>query len=82
MAKKHLEWQRELVARLERIGGQSETLATARDLLHSMEGMQRIHIADRDRLREQLEWERDVWLDKARYARFTLHALRVLCPGT
>jgi hypothetical protein len=48
---RHLTRQREIVARLERAGrGESEAAHVARGLLTSLEGMQLIHLAHRDRL--------------------------------
>lgn len=48
---RHIARQREIVAELERKG--QDALA-ARDLLDSFEALQVLHIADRDRLEEEL----------------------------
>ena len=47
--------QRKIVARLEHGPTESITLRIARELLQEMECGQRLHVADRNRLREQLE---------------------------
>jgi hypothetical protein len=46
--------QREIVARLEHGPRESITLRIARDLLQEMERAQTLHVADRERLHEQL----------------------------
>jgi gluconate kinase len=50
---RHIERQREIVAKLEQID--AEHAFRARELLAQFEQMQVMHIADRDRLREELE---------------------------
>jgi hypothetical protein len=50
---RHVERQREIVARLEQI--ESEEAGRARELLAQFEQMQAMHIADRDRLCNELE---------------------------
>ena len=47
--------QRKIVDRLERGPTEFITLRIARELLQEMECGQRLHVADRNRLREQLE---------------------------
>ncbi len=51
---RHIARQREIVARLEHGLRESTTLRIARELLLEMERAQSLHVADRDRLREQL----------------------------
>jgi hypothetical protein len=51
---RHVARQRETVRRLELRSPESLTLRIARGLLQEVERAQRIHVADRDRLREQL----------------------------
>lgn len=54
--REHLEYQHEIIARLESAGcGQSETANIARDLLHQMERQLDGHMAESDWLREQLQ---------------------------
>ena len=57
-AQRHLanvERQQEIIERLESAGGRrSETASIARALLHQMERRLEMHIADRDRLQDQL----------------------------
>jgi hypothetical protein len=48
---KHVARQQEIVAGLERMHRESVTLQTARELLQEMQYAQRLHVADRDRLR-------------------------------
>ena len=50
----HIARQREIVARLERTSPASVTLQRARELLQEVERAQRLHVADRDRLRRLL----------------------------
>ena len=49
--RQHLRKQCELIEQLEQDGHDS---SSARDLLHALEQTQMMHIADRDRIREQL----------------------------
>jgi hypothetical protein len=52
---RHIEQQREIVARLEQRGrGSSHTATVARELLRSMERIQRSHLGHRDQLRAEL----------------------------
>jgi len=52
---RHIERQREIVARLEQQGrGASRTATVARELLHSMQRVQRAHLSHRDQLRAEL----------------------------
>jgi hypothetical protein len=50
----HIARQREIVAQLERRHRDSTTLKIARELLKEMENAQRLHMADRGRLRALL----------------------------
>ncbi len=52
--KRHVARQRENVARLEHGPSESIILRIARELLQEMERAHRLHVAERDRLREQL----------------------------
>jgi hypothetical protein len=53
---KHIERQREIVAGLERRGrGASDTAKIARELLHSMERVQRAHLSHRHQLKAELD---------------------------
>ena len=51
---RHVARQREIVRRLELRNPESVTLRIARGLLEQVERAQRIHVSDRDRLRDQL----------------------------
>ena len=52
---RHIERQREIVARLEQQGrGASRTATVARELLHSMQRVQRAHLSHRDQLKAEL----------------------------
>jgi len=52
---RHIERQREIVARLEERGrGTSHTATIARELLHSMERIQRAHLSHREQIKAEL----------------------------
>jgi hypothetical protein len=51
---RHIARQRETVRKLELRNPDSVTLRIARGLLQEVERAQKVHVADRDRLREQL----------------------------
>jgi hypothetical protein len=52
---RHIALQREIVAGLKRRRGQWDTLRIAQELLQTLELAQQTHIADRDRLRAELD---------------------------
>jgi hypothetical protein len=51
LGERHIERQHELIAELEREGHDT---ANAKDLLATFEGLQEMHVADRDRLRQKM----------------------------